>query len=93
MGAKGKSAPRVHINIRLKPHVLETLRLGAVYHGIKYQTYLQWLLEEGLKSEAQYYGWSTPFPRYTTQGPTKTQQEEIQHLVRMAKRKANRTES
>lgn len=71
----------------IKPHVLETLQLGAVYHGIKYQTYLQWLVEEGLRGEARYYGWATLTKRYITHGLNELQKQKIQRVMRDAKRK------
>jgi len=86
MASKRKPASRVHVKIRLKPDVLKALRQGAAYHEIGYQTYLQWILEEGLKSEARYYGWSTPLTQLTVRGPTKTQEREIRHLMQVAKR-------
>jgi hypothetical protein len=63
------------------------LKQGAAYHGIPYQTYLHWLLEEGLRSEANYYGWAVVPKPYTTEGPTRIQQQEINRLVRIAARK------
>jgi len=89
MVSKRKKVSKVPITVRIEPHVLELLQQGAAYHEIKYQTYLQWLVEEGLKSEARYYGWSTPFGRFKVQGPTRTQEREIQRLVRLAKRKTD----
>jgi len=90
MALKSKKVPKVAISVRIEPHVLATLRQGAAYHDIPYQTYLQWLVKEGLKSEAHYYGWSTPLEQYKAKGPTRTQEREIQRLVRMAKRKAKK---
>lgn len=62
------------------------VRLGAAYHGIKYQLYLQWLIEEGIKSEAKYYGWSVLSTPYKIQGPTEVQRIKILRLMQTAKR-------
>ena len=85
--------PRKWIGIRLKVDVLELLRRGAAYHGIGYQTYLQWILEEGLRSEAHYYGWRTPSIRRTKERTPKSLQNEIQRLARLARRKAKRKDA
>lgn len=63
------------------------LRQGAAYHGIGYQTYLQWLVEEGLRIEASYYGWVLPKPIRVSKGPTGTQKREIERLMRVATRR------
>ena len=44
--------------------MIEALRMAAGYHGVGYQTYLQWLVEYGLKQEAGYFGWTLPAKKY-----------------------------
>ena len=65
------------------------LKLGAAYHGIGYQTYLQWLVEEGLKLDANYYGWSTPSTQWRKEGVTEKEQMEIRRLMRLVRRNAS----
>ena len=84
-----KEVPRAFTTIRMKVHIMEMLKQGAAYHGIKYQTYLQWLLEDTLKAEARYYGWVMPSPVYKVQKePTEARKREISRLMRIAKRRA-----
>lgn len=87
-----RKVPRKHIDIRFKVEVHEMARQGAAYHRIKWQSYIQWLVEEALKAEAKYYGWATLTPRYKVQGPTKIQEKEIQRLMAIARRKMARCE-
>ena len=87
MSAKSKRAPKERIAFRVRPEVLEMLRRGAAYHGIGYQTYMQWLIEEGLKAEVRYYGWGVLPQRHILGGPTKAEQREIQRLMRLSERR------
>ena len=48
---------KVLLTIRMNPGVLEMVRLGAEYHQVGYQLYLQWLVEATLRDEIRYYGW------------------------------------
>jgi hypothetical protein len=82
-----RTVPRVLIHIRFKPHVLEMLHQGAEYHKIKYQTYLQWLVEEGIKREAQYYGWATLSSQYKKVGLSEAQRREVRSFMQITKRK------
>ena len=41
----------------MNPGVLEMAKLGAEYHQVGYQLYLQWLVEATLQDEIRYYGW------------------------------------
>jgi len=70
-----------------KPHVLEMVHQGAAFHKIKYQTYLQWLVEEGIKREAQYYGWAVLSEKYKKVGLTELQKRDIHLLMRSSKYK------
>jgi len=57
-----KLARKVCFNVRVKGEVLEFLKIGGSYHGVGYQTYLQWLLERALLDEIHYYGWDSLHP-------------------------------
>jgi hypothetical protein len=87
MSRKSGRAPKQIVTFRINPELLEMLKQGAAYHDIPYQTYMHWLLEEGLRNEANYYGWASVPKPYTMHGPTKTQSAEIDRLVRVAARK------
>lgn len=78
---------RKTVTVRIKPEVVEMLKQGAAYHGIPYQRYLHWLLEDGLRAEANYYGWTKVPQPYTVEGTTAEQDAEIDRLVRVAARK------
>lgn len=87
-----KRAPRVELKVKVKPEVLEALRLGAAYHGIGHHVYTQWILEEGLKLEAKYYGWkklSTTYIQGKPGRPPNKEQERkhINHLMRLVDRR------
>lgn len=66
------------------------LHQGAEYHKIKYQTYLQWLVEEGIKREVQYYGWATLSSQYKKVGLNEEQRREVRSLMQITKRKVKR---
>lgn len=82
-----RKAPSVLITTRIRPEILEMVKQGAAYHGIGYQTYLQWLVENEVKQEARYYGWVTIPPTYTAK-TSKVQLREVDRLMRIAKRRA-----
>lgn len=44
--------------------MIEALKMASAYHGVGYQTYLQWIVEHGLKEEAGYFGWKLPAKKY-----------------------------
>ena len=71
--------------------VLDMLRRGATFHGIGYQTYLRWLVEQGLRAEARYYGWAITKPTYVTKGLTEVQQREVDRLMRVSTRRAKKS--
>jgi hypothetical protein len=84
--------PREQITIKMKSWVVEMLRLGAEYHGVRYQVYMQWLVEQILKEEIHYYGWE-PIkarilgPDYT---PSKEERRDIVRLQRKAERRVRK---
>lgn len=81
---RGRKGPRPQVCFKIKPEVLDMLRQGAEYHQVPYQTYLNWLIEEGVKQEAAYYGWQVQKPIYTVKGATKTQKKEVERLLNQA---------
>jgi hypothetical protein len=68
------------------------LKKAAAYHQVGYFTYLQWLLENGLKAEAKYYGWAMPGKKFVVRAgvPTERQQQTLQQLMRIARSKAKK---
>lgn len=74
----------------MKVHVLEMLKLGAEYHEVGWNTYLQWLVEQGLKNEIRYYGWEALRQRTLDVGriPTRLESKDMQKLIRLANRRA-----
>jgi len=75
------------------------LKRGAAYHQVGYQTYLQWLVEQGLKSEARYYGWVVTPKRYREQDleararREKLTRQKIRRLIDRAEKKAKARET
>lgn len=87
-----KLEPKVNFKIRLKPEIIEILRQGAAYHEIGYHVYTQWVLEEALKREIQYYGWKKLTPSYVKGKPgrppnAEQDRKEINHLMRLVDRR------
>lgn len=76
--------------MRLKEEVVEFLKIGGNYHGVGFQTYLQWLLERALLDEIHYYGWDSlqpvTFDRHLPRKPD--QRRDFIHLDRMARYRA-----
>lgn len=81
------------MSFRIQPHILEMVKMGAKYHGIGYHKYLNWLIEEGVKDEAKYYGWYTLATRLKTTGLTEAQRLEVHRLMNIAGRNASQTKS
>lgn len=67
------------------------LKMAAAYHKVGYQTYLQWLVDDGLRKEAGYYGWAQPTKRYVVRKNriTEAQRNTIYRAMRLAARKVN----
>jgi hypothetical protein len=87
-------ARKTYFNVRLKEEVVEFLKIGGEYHGVGYQTYLQWLLERALLDEIYYYGWDLDrtigFDRHL---PRKgNQRRDFIHLDRVARKRAKKDE-
>jgi hypothetical protein len=68
------------------------LKKAAAYHKVGYYTYLHWLVENGLKAEARYYGWAMPGKRYVVrQGALTDRQAEIlRRLMRISTSRAKK---
>jgi hypothetical protein len=78
------------VSMRFKDSVLSMLRQGAEYHQIGYQVYIQWLVEEALKTEMSYYGWKPVKEVYTepaSKAPSATELKEITRLTRLANKR------
>ena len=86
---KKKLAPKVAFSLRVKEEVLQFLKIGAAYHGVGFNTYLQWLLERALLNEIHYYGWGRLHPlgfdRPQTTEPFELR--EFLHLTRITRRR------
>jgi hypothetical protein len=89
----GKFARKVDFNVRVKEEVLEFLKVGADYHGVGFQTYLQWLVERALLDEIHYYGWNSNKPiSFDRQQPRKPDEHrDFIHLDRVARRRERET--
>jgi hypothetical protein len=86
---KRKLAPKFRTNIKIRPEIIEALRMGAAYHGVGYQTYLQWLVEYALKEEAGYYGWKLPVKKYVVKHRLPDSQRQLlRRLMLHSERKA-----
>jgi hypothetical protein len=79
----------------MKAHVVEMLKLGGEYHEVGWQTYLQWLVERGLKNEIRYYGWEELRAKTLDRGrlPTRLESQDMQKLIRLANRRAKVAEA
>ncbi len=80
----------------MRPETIELLRLGAAYHEVGYQTYLQWLVERGLQDEFKYYGWASLSKRYTQRSDPAVEpdvRKGIFHKIRIAKRQRRRRQT
>lgn len=84
-----KIARKVDFNVRVKEEVLEFLKIGGDYHGVGFQTYMQWLLERALLEEIHYYGWESIRPvGFDRQQPRKPDEHrEFLHLSKIARRR------
>jgi hypothetical protein len=86
-----KSKAKVEIHIRFPQETLEMLRLGGAYHQVGYQTYLRWLVEQGLKEELTYYGW-VKVPKRSPRAPDpeseRLTRKRILRLMAKSERKA-----
>lgn len=86
---RGKFARKVDFNVRVKEEVLEFLKIGGEYHGVGFQTYLQWLIERALLDEIHYYRWNSNrpvvFDRQQPRSPD--EHREFLHLERSARRR------
>jgi hypothetical protein len=90
-----KLAAKPGFKIRLKQDVVEFLKIGGQYHGVAFQTYMQWLLERALLEEIHYYGWEAlrPVTFERQQSRKADERHEFLHLNKIARRrerKANR---
>jgi hypothetical protein len=84
-----KLARKVNFNFRVKEEVLEFLKIGGDYHGVGFQTYMQWLLERALLEEIRYYGWESIRPvGFDRQQPKKQDEHrEFLHLSKVARQR------
>lgn len=82
-------ASKADCNVRLKKEVVEFLKIGGDYHGVGFQTYLQWLLERALLEEIKYYGWGAIRPVvFDQQQPTNLDElHDFLHLSKIARRR------
>lgn len=66
------------------------LKLGGEYHEVGWQTYLQWLVEQGLKTEIRYYGWEAIRAKVLDVGrvPVRLESKDMQKLIRLTERRA-----
>lgn len=86
-----KGAPKQEFTIRLRPETVDALKMAAVYHEVGWQTYLQWLVTAGLRTDARYYGWILPAQKRVTKTLKKTSIKEqtlttrVKHIMEAAK--------
>jgi predicted DNA binding CopG/RHH family protein len=82
----------VVFHTREKEDLLEFLKVGGTFHGVRYRTYLQWLLERALLDEIHYYGWDSLRPLgFDRQLPRKPEERrELVHLDRVARHRAEK---
>lgn len=65
--------------------------MAAMYHEVGWQTYLQWLVTAGLRTDARYYGWVLPTQKRVTKTLKKTSTKEqnlatrVKHIMAAAK--------
>lgn len=80
---------KVLLTIRMNPGLLDMVKLGAEYHDVGYQLYLQWLVEATIKDEIRYYGWEA-LREHTidvTKIPAHLENKDIIRLQRIAARR------
>lgn len=84
-----KFATKEDFNVRLKEDVVEFLRIGGDYHGVGFQTYLQWLLERALLEEIHYYGWERlrPITFERQLSRSASERHDFLHLNKLARRR------
>lgn len=87
--SRGSKPNKVLLTIRMNPGVLEMVKLGAEYHQVGYQLYLQWLVEATLKDEIRYYGWEALRAQTidVSKIPTHLENKDIIRLQRIAARR------
>jgi hypothetical protein len=74
--------------------MIEALRTASAYHGVGYQTYLQWVVEHGLKAEAGYFGWSLPTKKYVVKHRlSPAQRKVLRRLMIQSGRKVRKSET